>query len=132
MRCSGCGKEIPFAGDVCPYCQRDKSADQGTHALLVISIVIGGAIGYFANDFMGFIVGAIIGGVAGILMALFNGASQTSKPPEVRVTSESSPITKKPESDLAKRLTSLDDLKARGLISESEWAEKRQSILGQI
>ena len=132
MRCFGCGKEIPFAGDVCPYCHRDKSKDQTTHALLVVCVVIGGAIGYFANDFMGFFVGALIGGAVGVVVALFNAASAPSKPPEVRVVSESASSTSKPESDIVRRLTDLDALKTRGLISESEWAEKRKSILGQI
>ena len=133
MRCFGCGKEIPFTGDVCPYCHRDKSKDQTTHALLVIGVVIGGAIGYFANDFMGFFVGAAIGGAVGVVAALVNATSTpSSKPPQVRVVTESTPSTDKPESDIVRRLTDLDALKARGLITEIEWAEKRKAILGQI
>jgi len=132
MRCFGCGKEIPFAGEVCPYCQRDKSADQGTHAIIVICLVIGGAIGYFVNDFTGFIVGALIGAVIGAVGGLANAISTKSKPPEVRLMSESAPKIDKQESEIVRRLTAIDELKAKGLISESEWAEKRQSILGEI
>ena len=28
MLCPGCGRDIPFVGDVCPYCHRDKKAGQ--------------------------------------------------------------------------------------------------------
>jgi len=28
MDCSNCGKDIPYSGKVCPYCNADKSEDQ--------------------------------------------------------------------------------------------------------
>jgi predicted amidophosphoribosyltransferase len=28
MRCSDCGKDIPFTGKVCPWCHTDESGDQ--------------------------------------------------------------------------------------------------------
>lgn len=62
MRCSNCGKEIPFAGNVCPYCHIDKSGDQRTHLLALVGGV-GGAIG-----------GGLIFGFWGVLGGLFVGA----------------------------------------------------------
>ena len=46
MLCSGCGKRIPFGGQVCPHCQRDKGADQQIHVCGMVYGFIGGAIGY--------------------------------------------------------------------------------------
>ena len=41
MRCSNCGKETPFSGKVCHWCNNDKSKDQQTHSkIVVISIII--------------------------------------------------------------------------------------------
>lgn len=31
MRCSNCGKETPFSGNVCHWCNNNKSKDQETH-----------------------------------------------------------------------------------------------------
>ena len=40
MLCSNCGKNIPYAGKVCPYCKIDKSADQIQHTGCMIIFVI--------------------------------------------------------------------------------------------
>lgn len=45
MRCSGCGKDIPFGGQVCPFCQRDKSSDQASTVAGMTAMIIGGFIG---------------------------------------------------------------------------------------
>ena len=62
MYCPGCGKNIPFFGDVCPYCQRDNSKAQGYHVMAVCSGLMCGFIGYaiwgVAGAFFGFIGGA--------------------------------------------------------------------------
>jgi hypothetical protein len=41
MRCSNCGKETPFSGKVCHWCNNDKSKDQAAHSKIVfVSIII--------------------------------------------------------------------------------------------
>src|SRR5262245_39006301 len=52
MKCSNCGMDIPFSGNVCPYCKRDKSGDQ---LLSIIGTVVGiflliGFIGCLCNN----------------------------------------------------------------------------------
>jgi hypothetical protein len=41
MRCSNCGKDIPFSGKVCNWCNNGKSKDQETHMKIgCIAIII--------------------------------------------------------------------------------------------
>lgn len=65
MRCSNCGKDIPFTGNVCPYCHVDKSGDQTSMVFGMIFGVIGGGLGWAIAGpgvaFIGLIVGVIIG-----------------------------------------------------------------------
>ena len=81
MYCSGCGKDIPFGGDVCPYCQRDKSNDQAYTALGFILGICAGVIGYFIFGFWGAIVGIILG----IITALVVTEKGRTQAPEVRI-----------------------------------------------
>ncbi|EGC00427.1 hypothetical protein G1E_03195 [Pseudomonas sp. TJI-51] len=75
--CSGCGMTIPFSGEVCPHCHRDKSDDQmkETEMQLIsfvgaIAALISGAITYqFASFKNSFITGAVVGIVVAGLMA---------------------------------------------------------------
>jgi len=39
MRCSNCGKETPFSGKVCHWCNNDKSKDQKTHSIIFIIVI---------------------------------------------------------------------------------------------
>ncbi len=82
MLCSGCGKDIPFSGQVCPYCQRDKSKDQ---QYTVWALILGGGLGYLSYQMFGF-WGAVIGAVVGCVIASSMSGAGSSKPPEVRVT----------------------------------------------
>ncbi len=66
MDCSNCGKDIPYSGKVCPYCNADKSEDQ----FFVTASWVGGLPGVI----LGFIVmkslwGIPIGYVFGIIVA---------------------------------------------------------------
>lgn len=63
MLCSNCGKDIPFNGNVCPYCHADKSGDQMITTLGVIGGAIGGFIGYSVNGVGGAIVGFFVGAI---------------------------------------------------------------------
>ena len=40
MRCSNCGKETPFTGKVCHWCNNDKSKDQKTHSIAFVVVII--------------------------------------------------------------------------------------------
>lgn len=51
MICSSCGKDIPFYGTVCPYCQCDKSGDQSTQLLAFALGASGATIGYLVDGF---------------------------------------------------------------------------------
>lgn len=69
MLCSNCGKDIPFAGKVCPFCKADKSGDQHNHTYVMLFYFIGWFIGYyFVGFFKGILVAflfAIIGWIIG-------------------------------------------------------------------
>jgi len=147
MNCSGCGKDIPFHGDVCPYCQRDKSTDKDNFTLAMFfggSLgLVGGFIGYMFGGFFGPILsffffgpilGFFLGGIVGVGIAVFMSEPQSTKsaPPEVRIKREESRVISSPGSDVAKRLENLEALKTKGLISDSEYASKRNSILDHL
>lgn len=40
MRCSNCGKETPFSGKVCHWCNNDKSKDQKTFSIIMVIVII--------------------------------------------------------------------------------------------
>lgn len=69
MRCSNCGKDIPFAGKVCPWCHVDKSADQQQQILAFICGMAGGALGWAINGIVLALVGLVVGVVVGIVLA---------------------------------------------------------------
>lgn len=71
MRCSNCGKDIPFSGNVCPYCHANKQGDQLTQVLGMAGGMAGGAFGWFVLDsfksaFIGLLVGCVVGFVASL------------------------------------------------------------------
>lgn len=124
MHCSGCGKTIPFAGTVCPYCHRDKSQDQ---RYTLLAVVLGGAGAYIGWEVGGF-WGAVAGFVGGALVAaIAMNVGKAPKPPEVQVVA-----TAAGGDDLAERLRRLKDLQAQGLISEEEAADRRRQITAEI
>lgn len=142
MLCSGCGKDIPFNGSVCPHCHRNKAGDQQTQITGVFFGFLGAAIGYFVFDgilagFVGLIAGSFIGGIVG---ATSN--TRRSSPPDVHVVNNSEtqgsnqerpqqPQTTQVEA-AASRLESLTSLKTKGLITETEFNAKRQKILEEL
>jgi hypothetical protein len=65
MRCSNCRKNIPFRGNVCPYCQCDKSKDQVFHILGITGGILVGFFGFLVSSactgpFIGLIIGAAV------------------------------------------------------------------------
>ena len=136
MLCSGCGKDIPFVGQVCPFCQRDKTKDQGNQTLLVIMLIVGGGIGYLIGGFKGLLWGLGVGMVLGVIISVSNASAATSKAPEVRVVppepAPASPAPVDETSAVQKRLTDLEGLRSKGLISDDEFQAKRQKILDDL
>jgi hypothetical protein len=122
MRCSGCGKKVPFGGKVCPYCQRDKSSDQAEHGVAIIlgfPLAFGGA--YFFG-FWGFVVGIVAAVVASSMMT-----KNASKPPEVQVVNQRATIGHDTTDEI--RLVKLKQLFERKLIDAAEYDKKRNEIL---
>lgn len=125
MRCSGCGKDVPFGGSVCPYCQRDKSQDQNYTVLAFILGIIGGAIGYFIFGFWGAPGGFLLGCIVAAAM-ISNGQT---KPPEVQVVT--APLTQS-DSTVAEKLTQLKQLHEQGLLTDDEFTSKKSDILDKL
>lgn len=71
MVCIGCGKKISLIGNVCPYCNRDKTSDVAEHNLLILIGVIGGIVGYlFSDGFLGHIAGIMLGSFISMLLLM--------------------------------------------------------------
>lgn len=59
--------KIPFAGEVCPYCLRNKKGDQTRTVATGVGLIIGGLSGHLVDG----ITGMIVGGLAfGLLAAI--------------------------------------------------------------
>ena len=69
MRCSNCGKNVPFGGRQCPYCHADKSRDQQRLLLLVVLGIVGGGVGWLVRGLDTAVIGLLVGVVAGLIMA---------------------------------------------------------------
>lgn len=79
MRCSNCGKDVPFTGNVCPYCKADKSKDQfGT--MLSVPLGLGGlALGGYTLGFWGGAVGFVVGVIGAIVLGSKIAASAAAR-----------------------------------------------------
>jgi glutaredoxin len=123
MRCSGCGKDIPFGGSVCPYCQRDKSKDKAYTVAAFVFGSVAGFIGYYIFGFWGAVFGFIVGCVAAAIIT----NSVDSKPPQVEVVNMQT-VAKADES-IADQLSRLKNLHNKGLLSDDEFSYKKSEIL---
>ncbi len=138
MRCSGCGKDIPFGGRVCPYCQRDKSSDQGLTVVGMIAFLFGGFIGNAVGGFGGMMVGAFGLGMVAVVMMSMAGAKKghsAKKPPLVRLEPTPAPAPKKPAvsgNDASARLAKLAQLMGDGLITDEEYQRQRTKIIDSL
>jgi hypothetical protein len=137
MHCSGCGKDVPFAGEVCPHCNRNKGADQTATVVGMLAIGLGGWIGGMIGGFVGTIVGGVVLGAIAVVATTGRRTRSAKQPPVVRIkggASTSSPANRPlpKRDDLASRLQRLDDLKAKGLISDDEHADQRARIISAI
>ncbi len=128
MLCSGCGKDIPFSGTVCPYCHRDKSKDQGYTVVAFIFGGIGGMLGYLILGFWGFIVGMFFGIIIAAVVAQ---VGRNTKPPEVQVVSQSAPLRQFDDS-VAGKIVQLKQLHNQGLLTTEEFSSKKREILAKF
>jgi hypothetical protein len=110
---------------VCPFCQRDKSADQK----LVVASVILGLIGAGLGA-AGGIAGAVVGMIIGIVIAGIIWRPKKTKPPEVKpVAVTAAAVSAATGGDTGRRLAELEDLRKAGMVSEAEYTTKRTAIL---
>lgn len=61
MLCQNCGKEIPFVGQVCPWCHANKAESQKAFILV------------YGYGFGGMVLGAVLGAASGIGTAIDKG-----------------------------------------------------------
>jgi hypothetical protein len=140
MRCSGCGKDVPFSGAVCPYCLRDKSKDQQA---MVWAFCLGAIFAVIGGNLFGFwagVGGLVLGGVVAIAIV----RPHETVAPVVRVeknqngnislydeVSKVENMSRVPQS-IEERLLTLKNLRDREIISEDEYNQRRKIILEEI
>jgi hypothetical protein len=136
MHCSDCGKNIPFGGQVCPYCKRDKSGDQTATVAGVIAMMAGGFFGNVLGGLGGMIVGAFSLGLVAAIVSQVGKGNTAKRPPPVQVDPvPSKPTSSKPlpiPATIEDRLRRLDSLRSRGLITEEEYGVQRAAIIAAI
>lgn len=140
--CSGCGKKIPYLGDVCPHCLRDKKPDRENFDKIARAVIwtglAGGLIGYLSDGtalgFALFFAGCAVGGIIGA----FQYKPVTSKAPEVQPVKDDTIHKAKPSTaeqsshSIEDRLATLKKLKEQGLISDADYDQKRQELLRDL
>ena len=140
MRCSGCGKDVPFGGQVCPFCQRDKSSDQTGTVATGVGLLIGGLIGNAISGFSGMLIGGFVLGIVVAIISASGKNHSARKPPRVRVDSiaPTKPSDKSKKIDTAvadapeARLRRLDDLRTQGVLSDQEYQDQRKVIISRL
>ena len=135
VRCSGCGKDIPFMGTVCPHCHRDKGDDKKMHLLTVFILIACVVAGALINGVAGFFWGVGIAVGACFALGVWSGLRKKSDPPQVRVMQDTSAFSQShgesPKSQ-RERLIRLEELRNEGLITAEEYAEQRKRILDEL
>ena len=71
MRCSRCGKQVPFFGVDCTHCGADKSQAQAMHALGIVCAGAGLGIGLALGGIVGLLVGGLMGATVFIVTQIF-------------------------------------------------------------
>jgi predicted lipid-binding transport protein (Tim44 family) len=135
MHCSGCGKNLPFAGQVCPHCQRDKSADQSSTVIAGVALLFGGFIGNLIGGFGGMIIGGLALALIAVVATMGSTTKAAKKPPRVRV--EPAPTlpptsTVKPSDAATERLARLDRLRDTGAITDEEYSQQRKAVIASL
>lgn len=136
MLCSGCGMDIPFAGQVCPHCQRDKVVEQKwilKAQLVAFMFIIPGAIlGGLINGFLGAFIGIIVSLLACIIYLVFTTTPPpVAGPPEVHVSNPQGESSANNPS-VEQKLISLAELKEKGLITDDEFSNAKKNIIANL
>ena len=153
MKCISCGKKIAFTAKICPYCQRDATASTNVHSGTILLALVGAGAGYLVNDFVGAMIGgALIGGLGGGQLFVRAQKKYGDQPSTVKLAHSASDLDNvlnsttsdrdaaKPGSESAGpirkatsvRLQELENLKASGLLTQSEYNSKRSQILSEL
>lgn len=132
--------KIPFAGEVCPHCLRQKKSDQTETVAIATGLLLGGLIGNVVGGLQGMLVGGFLLGLLAAFVSASGKNHSARKPPRVRVDG---PVTTKPHARSKKhtaavdeapepRLRRLNDLRAQGLLSEQEHQNQRKAIISRL
>ena len=136
MHCSGCGKDVPFGGQVCPFCQRDKSSDQALTLVVSAALIAGAFVGNLIGGFGGAVAGGVLCGLVAAIVGQAGKGHSAKKPPIVRVDRPRLSTDPKPKPSAApsaeERLRRLDDLRSKGLITDDEHQARRTAIIDAL
>ena len=79
MQCSNCGKNVEFAGNICPYCGTPKIQDQRINIFAYLygfgGAAIGAGLGLGVNEEVGWLVGGFIGMIIGTFAGILKGSA---------------------------------------------------------
>lgn len=125
MLCTNCGKDIPMAGNVCPWCLQDKSADKSWTTASYVAV--GAAV---AGYFLAGVGGAIAGFVAGFAGYLALSRTRKAKPPPAPDSSQPTPGSA--DKSVADKLAHLKQMHDQGLITAEEFANKKADLLSRM
>lgn len=81
MRCSNCGKNIPAQGNVCPWCQIDKTPDRMIQGMARMCAIAGASVGFAIAAYMNeaWVVMILFGAGAGYIIGLVIGQKQAQE-----------------------------------------------------
>ena len=131
MQCTNCGKEVPFTGKVCPYCNHSKTEKKMDIVLATIGVALGVLFGWSTGGgWFGAVVSAVVGLIGSVFVGIWWRGRESKKQAEPRAT-EPRPAPRE-SAGTADRLAHLDELKKKGLISDVEYDKKRQEVLSSI
>lgn len=132
--------KIPFAGEVCPHCLRQKNTDQTGTVATGVGLLMGGFIGSLVGGLGGMLIGGFLLGLLAAFVSMSGKNHTARKPPRLRVDGFA-PI--KPDdmpekantgvADATKtRLFRLADLRARDVLSAQEHQDQRKAIIARL
>jgi hypothetical protein len=129
VECSNCGEQVPYAGQVCPFCGHDKSDDKRSAWTQFISGLVGLAIGFMTFDNVLFALLCFFPGYfAGAVYGLF--ASGKKKPPQAPVAP---PTPRAATNDTVEnKLAQLKKMHEQGLLTAEEYAAKKADVLAKF
>lgn len=140
MRCTGCGMRIPFAGEVCSHCLREKKSDQTGTVATGAGLLMGGFIGNLIGGFGWMLFGGFVLGLLAAIVSMSGKNHTAKKPPRVRIDGlPAAAFQAAPSKRIATladtpeaRLRRLDQLLSKGLLSADEHRAQRVAIISML